>query len=85
MSGDCRTVERVEAAQLLQRHRCDGFAIIVRDFVAAIGEYASWGFFDYRMKMDTIKRYVYKLAEKGADIHDIVEVEATNKTMTGVV
>ena len=42
-------------------------------------------FYDFRMNMDTIKRYVYKLVEKGADIHDIVEVEATNKTMTGVV
>ena len=42
-------------------------------------------FVDFRMNFDNIKRYVYKLVEKGADIHDIVEVEATNKTMTGVV
>jgi hypothetical protein len=42
-------------------------------------------FYDYRMNMDTIKRYVYKLVEKVSEIHDIVEVEATNKTMTGVV
>lgn len=42
-------------------------------------------FYDMRVKFDTIKRYVYKLVEKSGDIHDIVEVQPTDKTMTGVI
>ena len=42
-------------------------------------------FYDIQIKFDTLKRHMYKLVEKNADIHDVVEVEATNKTMTGVV
>lgn len=41
--------------------------------------------YDYKMKLDTIKRYVYKLVENGGDIHDVVEVQATDKSMTNVI
>lgn len=42
-------------------------------------------FHDYQMKMETIKRHVYKLVENGCDVHDVVEVKPTDKTMTNVI
>lgn len=42
-------------------------------------------FYDIQINFDALKRFIYKVADSHADIHDIVEVEATNKTMTNVV
>ena len=41
--------------------------------------------FDYRVKFDTIKRHVYKWVEEHGDVHDVIEVGPSIKTMTNVI
>lgn len=42
-------------------------------------------FNDYQIEFDAVKRKVYAWVEKFENVHKIVEVEPTNKTMSGVV